>query len=123
MGTGAKRTGTECKSVVLIGHRVKKPFDILIACHYSRKTENRHRRVVGMHTHIYAVFVAYGHDCLKKIFHILAEHVLVNTFVQFEKTAEFLNRIGIAFREIAADETLCLYNNVLPGCWAGCISW
>ena len=54
---------------------IEEPFDILLACHDTRKAENLERRIVRMDTHVYAIFLAYRHYRSKEISHVLTELV------------------------------------------------
>ena len=69
--SGTQRSGTERQAVMWIGHGIKKRLDAGVAGNDARKAEYLQRRIVGMHAHVDAVFIAYRHDGFKEIFHIL----------------------------------------------------
>ena len=66
-----------------------------------------------MYAHIDVVFVAYGHDGLEPCLHVLAQHVLRHAVVEGEQVAEELYGTLVALLEVARDEALRLYHDVL----------
>ena len=113
VGSAAERPRAECQSVVLIGHGVEEPLDILVAGDDARQSEYLQRGVVGMHAHVNAILVAHGHDGLEEIFHVLAQLVAVDAVVEREQLAEGLDGCQVIFRDIAVDESLGLDDDVL----------
>ena len=70
-------------------------------------------RIVGVDTHIDAPLLTHRHDRLEEIGHILAQLRGIDTVIEFEQIAEFLDGILIVLRDIAAHEALGLDNDIL----------
>ncbi len=77
-----ERSGAEGQTVVLVGHGIKHPLDVLGSADDARQTEHRVGRVVGVDTHIDVVFVADGHNGLQPVFHVLLQLLLVNALIE-----------------------------------------
>lgn len=110
--TGAQRACAESKTVVGIGHSVEKCADVGVARYDARQPENRHGWIVGVHAHIDAVFVAYGHDGVEEVSHVGAQLLGCYAFVEVEQGAEFLHGLKVVFGNVAVDESLGLDDNV-----------
>ena len=113
LNTCRERTGAEGETVVGIIHCREEPLDVLVAVDDTGQSEHGDWRVVGMHAHIDAGFLAHGHDGLEEILHVLAQLLLVDTLVEVEELAEELYRVLVVLLEISAHEALSLYHYVL----------
>ncbi len=64
--------------------------------------------IVGMHTHVDAIFVAYGHYSFEKILHVGTQLLLVDTLIEFQQIAEFADGVEVGLRKVAAYKSLGL---------------
>src|SRR5574344_1582306 len=113
MLTSRKRTGTERKTIVLVWYGIEHPLNIFSFSNDSWKSEDRVRRIVRMHTHVYVVLIADRHDSLKPVFHVLLKMLLVNAIVKLQQVTELLNRSLVTLFEVTRDKALRLYDDVL----------
>ena len=72
VGTSRERTGTEGQTVVLVGHSIKEPLDILLSTHDTWQTENLDGGIVGVYAHVHVAFLTDGHNSFEEIFHVFA---------------------------------------------------
>ena len=107
----AERTGTESQAIVRIVYSIQEPSNILFIGHDTRQAQNLERRVIGMHTHIHAVFFAYRHNGSQEITHVLTQRSTVDSVIQCQQVAENSHRILVAFLDISVYESLCLHDN------------
>ena len=91
-----------------IVHCIQEPLDIFLTSDDSRKSEDRERRIVRMHTHIDAVFFAHRHYCGKEVPHILTKLIACDSVILFQETAEDTYRINIPFFDVTIHESLGL---------------
>ena len=108
IGTCRERTCTEGEAVMLVGHGIEEPLDILLSANDAWQAQNLDGGIVRMDAHVHAVFLASGHDGLEEILHVLAQLGLVDALVEIEELAELLHGSLVVLAEVAADEALGL---------------
>ena len=113
VGSGRERTSAEGEAVVLVGHSIEEPADILLGADDARQAKDLDRGIVGVYAHIDAELLAGGHDGLEPVLHIGTELCLVDALVEVEELAELLDGSVVVLAEVAADEALRLDDDVL----------
>ena len=113
IGTCRETAGTEGEAVVLVGHGIEEPLDVLLGTDDARQAENLDGGIVGVYAHVHVAFLADGHDGLQEIFHVGTEPGLVDAFVEIEELAELLDGRLVVFAEITRHEALRLDDDVL----------
>ena len=98
---------------MLVGHSVEEPLDVLFGANDAGQSQHLNRWVVGVYTHVHAIFFASGHDSLEEVFHVGTKLCLVNTFVEIQEVAELLDRSLVVLAEVARHEALCLNDDGL----------
>ena len=86
---------------MLVGHSVEEPLNVLFGAHDAGQTEHLDGWVVGVYTHVHAIFFASGHDGLEEVFHVGTKLCLVNTLVEIQKIAELLDGRLVVLAEVA----------------------
>ena len=126
VGTSAERAGAECQAVVRVGHSVEECLDVDVAGDYAWQAEDGHWWIIGVHAHVDVIFIAYGHDGLKEVSHVCAQGVGVDSVVEGEELAEFVDGLEVVFADVAVNEALGLDDDVVYeafltlGIHAGC---
>ena len=113
VGSGRERACAEGKAVVLVGHGIEEPADILFGADDARQAKNLDGGIVGVYAHIDAEFLADRHNGLEPVLHVGTELCLVDALVEVEELAELLHGSVVVLAEVAADEALRLDDDVL----------
>ena len=113
MRSGRQRASAKRQTVVRVVDGVEEPRDVLVARHYARQAKYREWRIVRMYTHVHAVLVAYGHYRREEVAHVLAQLLLRYTLIQVEQLTEQLYGVLVVLGNVAVDEALRLYDDVL----------
>ena len=98
---------------MLVVDSFQEPLDVLVVSDDAWQAENLERRVVRMDTHVHVALLADRHYGSEEVGHVLAQLVAVYALVQGEELSEKLYGMLVALLEVAADESLCLYHDVL----------
>ena len=101
VGTCREAACAEGEAVVLVGHGVEEPLDILFGAHDAWQAENLDGGIVGVDAHIHVALLADGHDSLEEVLHVLAQLLLVDAFIEVEELAELLDGSLVVLAEIS----------------------
>ena len=96
-----ERTSTEGESVMLVGHSIQEPLDILLGTYDTWQAQNLDRGIVGVHTHVHVALLANRHDSLEEVLHVGTQLSLVDAFIQIEELAELLYRSLVVLAEVS----------------------
>jgi len=96
-----------------IVHGVEEPVYVLVAGHDAGQAQDGEGRVVGVHAHVHAVFLAGGHDGGQEVAHVLPEPRLVYALVEGEQLAEQLHGALLVLGDVAAHEALRLHDDAV----------
>ena len=98
---------------MLVWDGIEEPLDVFLGANNAWKSQNLDRGIIGMYAHIHVAFFACRHDGLEEVFHVFAQLLLVDAFVEVEEFAEFLNGCFVVLAEVTTDKALRLDHDIL----------